>query len=218
MCGRYSFGRTDRVDWGRFGVPPVPDLVPNWNISPGSDVLAVREGETALLRWGLVPAWAGDPSIGNRLINARSESAEEKPAFRDAFRTRRCLLVADGFYEWESVAGQKRRQPWRVEGTDGAIFAMGSLWESWFDRRGTRLESCTILTVPANGALAHIHDRMPLIVAPADYAEWIAQGTPAERVRALCCPAPDAAFTAWRISLAINAAANNDLAVTQPIV
>ena len=124
MCGRYSFGKLDRVDWGKFGVPPVPDLPPRWNISPGANVIAVRHGaegnETAALRWGLIPSWAKDPAVGRKLANARAETAHEKPSFRAAFRARRCLLPADGFYEWQVVPRHRHRLPWRIERADGA--------------------------------------------------------------------------------------------------
>ena len=234
MCGRYSFGKTDRADWVRFGVPAVPNLAPNWNISPGSAVLAVRERtvpgahaardsaaavqrETALLRWGLVPAWASEPAIGNRFVNARAESAHERTAFREAFRARRCLLPADAFYEWQAIPGQKRKQPWRVEPVDGGLLALGALWESWRGRAGEAIESCTILTVPANASLGQIHDRMPVIVAPGAFNAWLSPETPHDRVRDLCRPAPDTALKAWRISLDINIAANNDAGLARPL-
>ena len=213
MCGRYSLGRTDRVDWGTFGVAPVPGLTPHWNIVPGSEVVAVRAGadgrEVVMLRWGLIPGWAKDPSIGSRLVNARAESAQEKPAFHDAFTSRRCLLPADGFYEWQVVPGQKRKQPWRIELRGGGTLALGALWESWRDPAiGTR-ETCTILTVPVNEALREIHDRMPVIIAPRDYGSWLAAGTSMPEARALCRPAANDSLEAWRISTDINAAAND---------
>ena len=195
MCGRYSFGRTDRLDWISFGVAPIPDLVPNWNISPGTNVLAVRQRTTGreakMLRWGLVPHWAQDPSIGHRLVNARAESAHEKPAFRDGFAVRRCLLPADGFYEWQVVQGQKKKQPWRVERQDGRLCALGAIWERWRLPSGESLETCVILTVPANRELAPIHDRMPVIVTPEAYGEWLSPATSLDRVRTLSSPAPD---------------------------
>ncbi|HLA90111.1 MAG TPA: SOS response-associated peptidase [Gemmatimonadaceae bacterium] len=221
MCGRYSLGKTDRLNWGRFGVSAVPGVKPRWNIAPASDVLAIRDGRTGreatLLRWGLIPSWAKDPSIGNRLANARAESAHEKPAFRSAFRSRRCVLPADGFYEWQVVPGQKRKQPWRVEPRDGGVLALGALWEAWRSPDGETRETCTILTVPVNEALRHIHGRMPVIVAPHDFGAWLSRETTTEEAHTLCRPAPDDLLGAWRISLAINAPTNDDEAVARPL-
>lgn len=221
MCGRYSLGKTDRVDWGTFGVAPLPSLDPRWNIAPGSDVVAIREGaagrEATLLRWGLIPGWAKDPAIGNRLANARAETAHEKPAFRSAFKARRCLLPADGFYEWQVVKGEKQKQPWRIEAKDGAILALGALWESWCEPAGETRETCTILTVPVNTSLAQIHDRMPLIVAPGEFAAWLARDTSVERAQEMCDSAPDALLAAWPIGLAVNTPTNDDPRVAEPI-
>lgn len=221
MCGRYSLGKTDCVDWGGFGVAPVPGLVPHWNIAPGSEVVAVRAStrgrEVVLLRWGLIPIWAKDPSIGNRLVNARAESAHTTPAFRDAFAARRCLLPADGFYEWQVVPGQKRKQPWRIAALDGGTLALGALWESWRDPAGGTRDTCTILTVPVNDALREIHDRMPVIIGPRNYGSWLAVDSPIEQARALCRPAPNAALQAWRISMEINAAVNDGESVVIPL-
>lgn len=217
MCGRYSLGKTDRLDWGALRVVPVPRLVPHWNIAPGSDVLAIRETgrgrEAAMLRWGLIPTWAQDPSIGRRLANARAESADKRTAFRDAFRARRCLLPADGFYEWEGHKGQRHRQPWRVEPAEGGIIALAAIWEPWRDHAGSVLETCSILTVPANEALEPIHDRMPVVLAPADFAAWLSPETGAGAAKVLCRPAPNDLFDTWRVSHAINTAANDDESV-----
>ena len=221
MCGRYSLGKTDRLDWGTFGVAPLPTLEPHWNIAPGADVVAIRERaagrEATLLRWGLIPSWAKDRSIGTRLANARAETAGEKPAFRGAFKSRRCLLPADGFYEWQAVKGEKRRQPWRIEANDGAILALGALWESWREPGGEMRETCTILTVPVNASLAHIHDRMPLIVAPREFTAWLARNTSTERARELCVAAPDALLAAWPIGLAVNTPTNDDPGIAEPV-
>jgi putative SOS response-associated peptidase YedK len=221
MCGRYSLGKTDRVDWGTFGVAPLAGLDPHWNIAPGSDVVAIREGtagrEATLVRWGLIPAWAKDPSIGHRLVNARAETAHEKAAFRDAFVSRRCLLPADGFYEWQVVKGEKQKQPWRIEAKDGSMLALGALWESWRDPEGGTRETCTILTVPVNTALSHIHDRMPVIVATRAFAAWLARDAGAANVKELCEPAPDALLAAWPIGLGVNDPANDDESVAEPI-
>lgn len=201
MCGRYSLGRNDRIDWGHFGVPAIPDLVGRWNIAPTQQVLAVREREgareTAWLKWGLIPFWAKDPSIGAKLMNARSDTAAEKPSFRAAFKARRCLLPADGFYEWHPVPGARKKQPWRLQATDGSLLALGALWERWRPTEGDPVESCTILTTDVSPDLVHIHDRLPVLIQPQDYAAWLDPRTPLDQVQALCCPPADGALSAW---------------------
>ena len=153
----------------------MPALPLRYNIAPTQRVAAVRQQaetdrELVQLRWGLIPSWAKDAAIGSSLINARSETAAKKPSFRSAMRKRRCLIPADGFYEWRRVGGEK--QPYLIGLLDDAVFAFAGLWEAW-DKGGERVESCTILTTSANELLKPLHDRMPVIVAPADYAQWL---------------------------------------------
>ncbi|MBI1809443.1 MAG: SOS response-associated peptidase [Gemmatimonadetes bacterium] len=220
MCGRYSLGRTDRMDWASFGVAPLDQLVPRWNIAPGTDVLAIRHAgddhETAWLRWGLIPSWAKDPAIGHKLANARAETAHEKPSFRAAVKARRCLLPADGFYEWQVVAGTRKKQPWRIERTDGAILALGALWEFWRDAAGEKIETCTVLTVPVNEALAHIHDRLPLILEPRDWNRWLSPHTTVDKARELLHAVPDDTLSAWRISDRVNTVSHDDPSLVTP--
>jgi len=214
MCGRYSLGRTDRMDWAALGIADIPALDPRWNIAPGTEVLAIRhagEGnEAAYLRWGLIPSWAKDPSIGHKLANARAETAHEKPSFRAAFKARRCILPADGFYEWQAVAGQRKKQPWRIEATDGAILALGGLWEFWRDPEGKKVETCTVLTVPVNDRMRHIHERLPLILPRHDWHRWLSPHTTVDKARELLHAPPDDSLTAWRISDRVNAVSNDD--------
>ena len=221
MCGRYSFGKIDRIDFSRFGVPPIPNLAPRWNIAPGAEVWAVRHGagghETALLRWGLIPNWSKEPSIGRKLANARAETAHEKPSFRAAFKARRCLLPADGFFEWQVVAGRRQKQPWRIERADGAILALGALWEFWRDEAGAKVETCTILTVPVNAALAHVHDRLPLIVDRHDWARWLSPHTTVDAARVLLHAPPDDTLVAWTVSEAVNVVSHDDASIIDPI-
>ncbi len=221
MCGRYSLGRTDRMDWVHFGVPALTALAPRWNIAPGTDVLAIRHhgggDESAWLRWGLIPHWAKDPTIGHKLANARAETAHEKPSFRDAFKARRCLIPADGFYEWQGVAGQRRKQPWRIERADGHILALGALWEYWRDPAGQNVETCTVLTVPVNDALRHIHDRLPLILARHDWHRWLSPHTTVDKARELLVAVPDDTLAAWPISDRVNVVAHDDPSLIAPI-
>jgi putative SOS response-associated peptidase YedK len=155
-----------------FGIRFPADIKARYNIAPTQLVPAVgldRAGtrEFAELRWGLVPYWAKDISIGNRMINARGETVKTKPGFRDAYKEKRCLLPADGFYEWAKLANGKK-QPVRVAMRSGEAFALAGLWSRWKSPKGERIETCTIVTTNANEMLQHIHDRMPVIVAPGD--------------------------------------------------
>jgi putative SOS response-associated peptidase YedK len=173
MCGRFTLTVSPEALAEEFGLAETPELEPRYNIAPSQPVAVVRYGRTlGLVRWGLIPGWAKDASIGNKLINARAESAGEKPAFRSAFRRRRCLVVADGFYEWQ--AARDRKQPIWFHLAGGRPFAFAGLWERWHDPAGDRdVDSCTILTVPASPFVAPVHDRMPAILTPGDYDAWL---------------------------------------------
>jgi putative SOS response-associated peptidase YedK len=174
MCGRYTLATNVERIADLFRVT-LPDLRPRYNICPSQPVWAVRAAvdggrEPALLHWGLVPPWADDVKIGYKLINARAETAAAKPAFRDAFRRRRCLVPADGFYEWKKVGN--RKQPYHIRLRGGGPFALAGLWEVW-RRKDEAVESCTVLTTEPNSVVAPLHDRMPVILQPADYDRWL---------------------------------------------
>jgi putative SOS response-associated peptidase YedK len=182
MCGRYVLASPGEVIAGYFGLDEVPDYPPRYNIAPTMDALVVRETaegerEAVMLRWGLIPAWAKDPAIGSRMINARAEAVADKPAFRAAFRRRRCLVPADGFYEWHAVAGG-RKQPYFIRLASGAPLGLAGLWETWRGPAGDAIATFTIVTTTANEALAALHDRMPVVIAPADYDEWLSSPNP----------------------------------------
>ena len=178
MCGRFVLMTPGRDLAERFGLEEALDLEPRYNIAPTQVVVIIRLNRDTLQRcsaqvkWGLIPFWAKDASIGNRLINARSESASEKPAFRAAFKARRCLVPADGFYEWKKQEG-KQKQPYLVRSADGSPFAFAGLWDGWTGPDGDTLESCTILTTDANDLTRPIHDRMPVILKPEYYDLWL---------------------------------------------
>jgi putative SOS response-associated peptidase YedK len=183
MCGRYTLATAPEALARIFELDDPPELPARYNIAPTQQVPAVRlvvdEGSGAsrrrvlrLLRWGLVPFWAKDPGIGARMINARAETVADKPAFRAAFRRRRCLVLADGFYEWQRV-GRGAKQPFLIRLRDGGPFAFAGLWERWTGPEGEPLESCTLLTTQPNELVAPIHNRMPVILDPADYDAWL---------------------------------------------
>ncbi|MFA6166177.1 MAG: SOS response-associated peptidase [Gemmatimonadaceae bacterium] len=228
MCGRFALSKSDRIDWAQFGVKRGPMLPPHWNLGPGRAIAAVRDAgegpEVAMLRWGLIPFWASDPAIGARLANARAESAAEKPAFRAAFRARRCLIPADGFYEWQVVAGASNKQPWFVQRADGGVFALAGLWERWMPKAGVEgpdgegaIETCTILTTEPNAMMAPIHSRMPVIVSPAAYAAWLSADTSLADAHELLAAWDPSAWLAHRVGLRVNATANDDAACVAPI-
>ena len=176
MCGRFAFYSPHEAVIRLFGVAAAPEIEPRWNIAPTQFIATVREAggprEVAMLYWGLVPSWAKEKSIGARMINARSETLGEKPSFRNAFRRRRCLILADGYYEWQRSGAVK--QPYFIAFADGQPFGMAGLWERWRDpATGEPLESCCIVTTSPAAAVAHVHDRMPVIVPPDAYAEWL---------------------------------------------
>ena len=208
MCGRFGLTRPDKLDLQRFGIAEAPPLPPRYNIPPGSDVLAVRQGKKGrwadLIHWGLVPSWAKDTAIGHRMINARSDTALEKPAFRIPMQKRRCLIPADVFFEWKDIPGRKRRQPWAVALAEGEIFALGGLWDYWRPHDGEGLVSCTILTTEPNELLASIHDRMPVIVAPGDYDAWLDPATSQVRVQRLLAPFDARSMRTWEVSTLVN--------------
>jgi putative SOS response-associated peptidase YedK len=178
MCGRFVLMTPGKDLAERFGLEEAPDLDPRYNIAPTQMVAVIRlDQDTAqrrlvLVKWGLIPFWAKDTSIGQKMINARAESVAEKPAFRSAFKSRRCLVPADGFYEWKRGKGHQKR-PYLARGSDGIPFAFAGLWERWTGAGDETIESCTILTTDANEIMEPIHDRMPVILHPKDYELWL---------------------------------------------
>ena len=210
MCGRYELHSHPAAIALAFGLAHPPDLHARYNIAPMTDVPIVRvnaEGQRELVRvrWGLVPRWAKDPSIGARMINARGETIADKPSFRMPFRRHRCLLPANGFYEWRTPAAgaseSQRKQPLHIGMADGSFFGLGGLYERWRGDDDRVLDTCTIVTTAANALVQPIHDRMPLVVAPEDYARWL---DPANAdVADLIAPYPAAAMALYPVSPAI---------------
>jgi putative SOS response-associated peptidase YedK len=211
MCGRYLLTTPVDALAQLFRFSERPNLGPRYNIAPTQDVPIVRlargidRRELILVRWGLVPYWADDPKIGNRLINARAESIEAMRAFREAYRRRRCLVPADGFFEWRKVG--KRRQPLLFRPRDCAPFAFAGLWERWQQPGGGVLRSCTIVTCAANALVATVHDRMPVILAAADHGGWL---NPEIDGRALLRPCPADWLEAIPVSERVNSPAHDD--------
>lgn len=177
MCGRFAFFSPSEAAAALFGVSTSLSLPPRYNIAPTQSVAAIRNGEEGrelvMLRWGLVPFWAKDPSIGSRMINARAETVAEKPSYRAAFRHRRCIVLADGFYEWRREGDAKT--PYYISLADGGPFALAGLWENWTDREsGESLQTSTLITTEANTFMQALHHRMPVVLGPDTATEWLA--------------------------------------------
>ena len=221
MCGRYTLTIPVETLAKEFGLTgPVPEVPPSYNIAPTQEVAVVLEdgGEHRLemLRWGLIPSWADDPQIGSRMINARSETAAEKPSFRRAFRERRCLIPADGFYEWQGTNNGK--QPFYIHMQDGSPFAFAGLWESWQNPEDSEIRTCTILTTEANELLAPIHNRMPVILDSEDYELWLHTGVrEVELLSTLLKPYSSDTLEAYPVSRRVNSPANNEPSCIEPV-
>ena len=222
MCGRYGLGHPARLGTLPLGTA-LPEIAARFNITPSSDVLLVREiagaRHAVLARWGLVPYWASDPTIGHRLANARGDTVATKPAFRDAFAQRRALIPADFFYEWQAVTGQKAKHPWCIRAPDGEPFAFGAIWEQWTPRQPqaqTSLISCAIITTEPNEVMRPIHDRMPVILAPDDYAAWLNPRTTVAAAQSLVRPYAGA-LEAYRVSTRVNAPRTDDAECCRPL-
>lgn len=214
MCGRYSLVFEFDVLEGRFrlvGGIQLP-LLPRYNIAPTQKVLVITNDGTAnhpeTMRWGLIPSWAKDPSIGSRLINARAETVAEKPSFRTALRRRRCLIPADGFYEWRKEGS--RRIPMRITLKSGEPFAFAGLWESWKNPEGQWVKSCTIITTEPNEVMAPIHNRMPVILLPDVESLWVdPKAEDLTTLVGLLAPYPAEDMEAYQVSTAVNSSKSN---------
>ncbi len=219
MCGRFVIKASPSELIARFGLDECADFGPRFNIPPGTDVPVIRqspEGKRVLhlLRWGLVPHWAKDPTIGARLNNARGESLAEKPSFRDAFKRRRCLVPASGFYEWKTDGRVK--QPFYISLKSGEPMAMAGLWESWTAPDGNILRTVCIVTTGPNALMQPIHERMPVIIGAEHWQGWLAE--PAEDMQALLAPYATDAMQAWPVSRRVSRATEDDAGLSEPIV
>ncbi len=208
MCGRFAFYSPSEATAAVFGVTSSIAVEPRYNIAPTQYIAAIREVENEgreliMLRWGLVPFWAKDPAIGNRMINARAETVAEKPAYRAAFRKRRCLVLADGFYEWKKEAGGKT--PYLISLASGSPFALAGLWETWSSKdTDESIQSATLITTAANDFMATIHHRMPVILEPATADRWLAGDDDLIEFTASHGPA----LRAWPVDRRVNNARN----------
>jgi len=223
MCGRYRLTAKERYMRDHFGLHEDLAWSPRWNIAPTQQIPVVRQDRDAprrtfsLLRWGLIPYWAKDRSISAKTINAMSETAAAKPAFRDAMKLRRCLIPADGFYEWLRI-GAKDKQPYNFGMADDSVFAFAGLWDRWRDPAGTIVETCTILTSRPNSLVADVHDRMPVIMRPDDYELWLDPGvTDSSRVAECLGPFSPTLMKKYPVSARVNRPENDDEACAREV-
>lgn len=219
MCGRFVIISPPVAMRELFRYPEQPNFPPRYNVAPTQPIPIVRISERArhfaLVRWGLIPAWVKDPKAFTLLINARGESVNDKPAFRNAMKYRRCLVPADGFYEWKREGAVKR--PYFVGLKDGAPFAFAGLWENWIGPNGEEVESAAIVTTDASPSIAHIHHRMPVMLPPESFEAWLdTANVDAQQAALLFKPVPDEKLEAREISDAVNKVANDTPALLAP--
>ncbi len=226
MCGRFALFLPNESIAEHFHLAQTPMLPLRYNIAPSQPVVAIRlaeqsqqresqQRELTLFRWGLIPSWAKDLSFSARMINARAETVADKPAFRAAFKRRRCLIPASGFYEWQKANGQK--QPVFIHAPDDGLFALAGLWEIWHSPDGDMIESCTILTTEPNELMAPIHNRMPVIIEPEDYDMWLDPGPRPDDARHLLRPYPSQKMRAYPVSTHVNSPQNDDAHCISPL-
>ncbi len=220
MCGRYTLHTPGETVAEIFDVAESVELSPRYNIAPTQEVAVVglnHEGTRSLglMRWGLIPSWAKDPSIGSRMINARSETAAEKPAFRSSFKKRRCLIPADGFYEWKKVGD--RKQPFHIRLESAAPFGIAGLWSRWQGGEGEPIRSCTLLTTAPNELTAQVHDRMPVILPPAAYATWLNPQTDALTLQSLLVSYPAEDMVAFPVTTMVGNPRNDSPRCIEPL-
>ncbi len=223
MCGRFTLFLEPDLLQEELELGDIPaEYQARYNIAPSQPVAVVTDGgqrQVEFFRWGLIPSWAKDAAIGNRMINARSETLADKPAFRTAFARRRCLILANGFFEWHRPAEKRAgaSQPYFIHLASGKAFAFAGLWEAWRPPAGEELRSCTIITCAANELVGRIHDRMPVILDGEKLWRWLDPSTPSSELQALLRPYPSAAMAMQPISSLVNSPANDHPQIVQPV-
>jgi putative SOS response-associated peptidase YedK len=220
MCGRFSLTSTPEQLAERFGLASAPECAPRYNVAPGQDVLAIRSFENGArraepLRWGLIPFWADPAAASAPLINARAETAAHKPAFRDAFRGRRCIVPADGFYEWADRGGF--RQPYWIAPVDADPIGIAALWDRWRTPAGSMLETCALLTTAANARIAGLHPRMPAILQPEAYGDWLDPARGVDALARLLAPLREDALAFHPVSTRVNRVESDEPALREPV-
>lgn len=220
MCGRFALTVDPAAVQQAFSLSGMPEqMTPRYNIAPTQPVAVITNDDASALtfhRWGLVPSWAKDISMGSKLINARGETVHEKPSFRSAFRRRRCLIVTDGYFEWQTTDGSK--QPYFIFLKGKPVFALAGIWEIWHSPEGDELRTCSIITTEANEFMTPLHDRMPVILDPKDYDQWLQKGeVKAESLLPLIRGFDSDAMEAYAVSKAVNKPVNDSPEIIVPL-
>lgn len=209
MCGRFTLYSSSTAIQQETGTA-IPEIQPNYNVAPTQLVLTIasnhKQTKAGFLKWGLVPSWADDPSIGHKMINARAETVDEKPSFKKLLERRRCLVAADSFYEWKKEG--KEKQPYRITVNDESIFTFAGLWDRWEGEEET-ITSCTIITTEANDLMKDLHHRMPVIIPKSQREKWLDPDTSKEEAKAMLKPYDSQQMTAYPVSRAVNSPKNN---------
>lgn len=209
MCGRFTLYSSSTAIEQETGTA-IPEMQPNYNVAPTQLVLTIasnhEQTKAGFLKWGLVPSWADDPSIGHKMINARAETVDEKPSFKKLLERRRCLVAADSFYEWKKEG--KEKQPYRITVNDESIFTFAGLWDRWEGEEET-ITSCTIITTEANDLMKDLHHRMPVIISKSQREKWLHPDTSKEEAKAMLKPYDSQQMTAYPVSRAVNSPKNN---------
>jgi len=221
MCGRFTFALSPEMLAEIFGVTVNEALPARYNIAPTQQVLIIRDAATegrylSPVKWGLVPSWAKDPSIGGRMINARCETVHEKPAFRHCFRARRCIIPASGFFEWAATPAGKK--PHYLTMRDGSPLALAGIWDTWKSPQGEIVETCAILTTTSNNLLAALHDRMPVLLHPTEFGLWLDRSVnDHEKLKRLFQPYPAELMQEWEVSTMVNSPVNETAETISPL-
>ncbi|HWK95371.1 MAG TPA: SOS response-associated peptidase [Pseudolabrys sp.] len=220
MCGRYTLTASPQAIRDFFRYAEQPNFPPRYNIAPTQPIAVVRlinrQRQFALMRWGLLPSWVKDPKAFSLIVNARGEGVLDKPAFRAAMKRRRCLIPADGFYEWKT--GGSRKQPYYIHGKSGEPLAFAGLWETWTGPNGEELDTVAIITTDANRTVSPLHDRMPVIVSPAAFDLWLdTDNIDAAAASLLIRPAPDSLLEVWPVSTDVNRVANDNVHLIEQV-
>ena len=215
MCGRYTLKTDARQIQAELGLDETPALQPRYNIAPTQAApIVVEPGKLTLAQWGLIPHWAPDATIAGRLINARADTLEEKPAFREAFKRRRCLVVADGFYEWQHAG--KVSQPFFIHLQSGRPFTFAGLWETWRAPNGLDVVSFTVVTTRANELMSRLHDRMPVFLSPEQRVKWLAPTEDLAALESLLEPVTPEPLAAFEVERHVNSVAVDDARCLEP--
>jgi len=218
MCGRFSFSALAKVIEDRFDVKVDHQYKPRYNSAPSQNLAVISDQDPENLsyyRWGLIPFWAKDPKIGNRMINAKAETITEKPAFKNAFKRKRCLVLSDGFFEWKKITG-KDKIPYRILMKDESLFSLAGIWDSWKNDQGELIHSFSILTIGPNELLKNIHNRMPVILEKEDEKAWLGDTHP-DILQSMLKPFSAGKMTAYPISKLVNSPANDHPGILEAV-